>query len=156
MAFIQNVPKRNIPLGWHIEPGPKSILIQIVDPLTKFPSPKYQFSEVHQFQFFDVEERGPGSITDADADRLVDILKRAVEHDMNVVVHCHAGVCRSGAVAEVGIILGLKDTEAFRSPNLLVKHLLMRKLGLTYDADEPYTENGRPFIYDELNNKVFL
>ena len=61
---------------------------------------------------------------------------------MNVIVHCHAGVCRSGAVCEVGVILGFEDTDAFRSPNLLVKHRMMKHLGLTYDADEPHTING--------------
>jgi hypothetical protein len=61
---------------------------------------------------------------------------------MNVIVHCVAGVCRSGAVCEVGVMLGFDDTEAFRSPNLLVKHRMMRCLGWTYDADEPHTING--------------
>jgi hypothetical protein len=61
---------------------------------------------------------------------------------MNVIVHCVAGVCRSGAVCEVGVMLGFDDTEAFRSPNLLVKHRMMKCLGWTYDADEPHTING--------------
>jgi hypothetical protein len=61
---------------------------------------------------------------------------------MNVIVHCHAGVCRSGAVCEVGVMLGFNDTEVFRSPNLLVKHRMMRKLGWTYDENEPHTING--------------
>ena len=52
---------------------------------------------------------------------------------MNVVVHCHAGVCRSGAVAEVGITMGFEDTGVFRAPNLMVKHKLMKALGMTYD-----------------------
>jgi predicted protein tyrosine phosphatase len=51
---------------------------------------------------------------------------------MNVVVHCMAGLCRSGAVAEVGVMMGFDDTERFRSPNLMVKHSLMRALGWTY------------------------
>ena len=61
---------------------------------------------------------------------------------MNVIVHCHAGVCRSGAVAELGVMLGFKDTESFRSPNLLVKHKMMKALGWTYDENEPHTING--------------
>ena len=51
---------------------------------------------------------------------------------MNVVVHCHAGVCRSGAVAEVGIAMGFQDTGVFRAPNLMVKHKLLNALGMTY------------------------
>jgi protein tyrosine phosphatase len=55
---------------------------------------------------------------------------------MNVLVHCHAGICRSGAVVEVGTILGFTPTERFRLPNLRVKHKMMKALGLTYDANE--------------------
>ena len=55
---------------------------------------------------------------------------------MNVVVHCFAGICRSGAVCEVGVAMGFDDTERFRAPNLLVKHRMMKALGWTYDADE--------------------
>jgi hypothetical protein len=33
-------------------------------------------------------------------------------------------------------MLGFDDTERFRSPNLLVKHRMMKSLGWTYDADE--------------------
>ena len=61
---------------------------------------------------------------------------------MNVIVHCHAGVCRSGAVAEIGVMLGFNDTESFRSPNLLVKHKMMKALGWTYDEDEKHSING--------------
>jgi hypothetical protein len=55
---------------------------------------------------------------------------------MNVVVHCHAGICRSGAVAEVGVMMGFADCERFRIPNLLVKHKMMRVLGWAYNANE--------------------
>jgi hypothetical protein len=61
---------------------------------------------------------------------------------MNVIVHCVAGVCRSGAVCEIGVMMGFDDTEAFRSPNLLVKHRMMKHLGWTYDPNEPHTVNG--------------
>jgi hypothetical protein len=53
-------------------------------------------------------------------------------------------------------MLGFDDTEAFRSPNLLVKHRMMKCLGWTYDADEPHTINGVPFEYDELGNKKII
>ena len=61
---------------------------------------------------------------------------------MDVIVHCVAGVCRSGAVCEVGVMMGFDDTEDFRSPNLLVKHKMMKILGWTYDENEPHTING--------------
>ena len=76
------------------------------------------------------------------AAELVRLLQHASANRMNVIVHCVAGVCRSGAVCEVGVMLGFDDTEAFRSPNLLVKHRMMKALGWTYDENEPHTING--------------
>lgn len=144
--WIQNVSMSDIRQGFHIDPGINSMLIQIVDPAYEFPVPKYQFREVHQFEFLDAElnDRFPDECkcTNEQALDLVLLLQHAKEHRMNVIVHCHAGVCRSGAVAEVGVMMGFRDTEAFRSPNLLVKHRMMKALGWTYDEAEPRTING--------------
>ena len=145
--WIQNVALSDIRKGHHIDAGINSMLIQIVDPPGDFPIPKHQFKEVHQFQFLDVEEKDEVleeamKCSQAQADELVRLLQHAFENRMNVVVHCHAGVCRSGAVCEIGVMLGFRDTEAFRSPNLLVKHRMMKTLGWTYDENEPHTING--------------
>jgi rhodanese-related sulfurtransferase len=96
-------------------------------------------------------------IQDEQAEQLVELLEHALDKKMDVVVHCFAGICRSGAVAEVGVMLGFDDAEAFRSPNLLVKHKMMRKLGWTYDTDEPHTINGAAVDEDWTNDneKVF-
>lgn len=134
--WIQNVALVDVPRGFHIAPGINAMLIQIVDPGMTFPEPKYQFREVHQFEFLDLEAADFGDqfkITDDQASRLVALLQRALEARMNVIVHCVAGVCRSGAVCEVGVMMGFRDTEAYRSPNLLVKHKMMKVLGWTYD-----------------------
>jgi hypothetical protein len=169
--WIQNVALSDVKRGLHIEPGPNAMLIQIVDPDMEFPTPLRQFKEIHQFKFLDIEEdgmtnNGDGTMTDmsefaikqAEADKLVELLQRALENRMNVIVHCHAGICRSGAVCEVGVMLGFRDTEVFRSPNLLVKHKMMRKLGWTYDEKEPHTVNGTPLDPDwtDDNEKVFM
>ena len=82
------------------------------------------------------------AVTQDQADQLVALLQRALENRMNIVVHCVAGVCRSGAVCEIGVMMGFDDCEVFRSPNLLVKHKMMKKLGWTYDENEPHTING--------------
>ena len=144
--WIQNVSMSDIRAGFHVDPGFNSMLIQIVDPASEFPQPKYQFRETHQFEFLDAErdDKFPdeAKITDAQAQELVRLLQHALEQRMNVIVHCHAGVCRSGAVAEVGVMMGFDDTESFRSPNLLVKHRMMKVLGWTYDEDETHTTNG--------------
>ena len=147
--WIQNVSMSDIREGHHIDAGINSMLIQIVDPAYEFPTPKYQFRETHQFEFLDVEkdDNFPDECkcTDEQAQELVQLLQHALTERMNVIVHCHAGVCRSGAVAEVGVMLGFDDTEAFRSPNLLVKHKMMDALGWLYDDNEPHTINGIEF-----------
>jgi hypothetical protein len=144
--WIQNVSMSDIRQGFHIDPGFNSMLIQIVDPAYEFPVPKYQFREVHQFEFLDAErdDNYPDECkcTDEQAKQLTDLLLKAYGQRMNVIVHCHAGVCRSGAVCELGVMLGFKDTESFRSPNLLVKHKMMKALGWSYDENEKHTING--------------
>ena len=147
MPWIQNVGLGDIKRGLHIDAGVNSMLIQIVDPDTEFPTPQYSFKEVHQFKFLDIEEKDE-CLDEAmrcsreQANELVRLLQHALEHHMNVVVHCHAGVCRSGAVCEIGVMLGFDDTEVFRSPNLLVKHRMMKALGWTNEPEEPHSING--------------
>jgi predicted protein tyrosine phosphatase len=155
MPWIENVSLSDIPKGRHHRAGENSMLIQIVDPGMDFPKPMHQFKETHQFEFLDIEEDGMTNtgdgrmidlsefaVTQDQADQLVALLQRALENRMNIVVHCVAGVCRSGAVCEIGVMMGFDDCEVFRSPNLLVKHKMMKKLGWTYDENEPHTING--------------
>jgi predicted protein tyrosine phosphatase len=95
---------------------------------------------VSQFEFLDAEDSDgfpdECKISDDQARQLVNILQAAMDMNMNVLVHCHAGICRSGAVVEIGTMMGFTATERFRMPNLRVKHKMMKVLGLTYDADE--------------------
>lgn len=144
--WIQNVALGDISKGNHVRVDENSMLIQIVDPAMEFPQPLYKFREVHQFEFLDLEHGDDFAeefkITDEQAAELVRLLQHAYTNHMDVIVHCVAGVCRSGAVCEVGVMMGFQDTEVFRSPNLLVKHKMMRALGWTYDEDESHTING--------------
>ena len=163
MPWIQNISLSQIIRGHHFDPGVNSMLIQIVDPGVEFPEPKYAFKERHQFFFLDIEAND-NSIDESwrcspeQAKRLVQCLQHALDNSMNVVVHCHAGVCRSGAVVEVGVMMGLHDTGEFRSPNLLVKHLMMESLGLSYDPKEKHSINGVALAADWTNDneKVFI
>ena len=156
--WIQNVSLSDIKKGTHYDAGYNSVLIQIVDPAMEFPWPKHEFNVVHHFEFLDLEkddlpDAEEFKITDHQAESLVQILKQALANKMNVIVHCVAGICRSGAVAEVGIMMGFRDTETFRSPNLLVKHKMLKALRVSYDENEPHTVNGVPFKYDEEGNR---
>jgi predicted protein tyrosine phosphatase len=170
MPWIQNVSLSDVRKGNHIRVGENAMLIQIVDPDMEHPTPAHTFKEVHKFKFLDIEEDGMTNfgdgemvdvselaVKDQDAEQLVGLLQHALDQRMDVVVHCVAGVCRSGAVAEVGVMLGFDDAEAFRSPNLLVKHKMMRKLGWTYDENEPHTINNVAIDEDWTNDneKVF-
>jgi len=138
MPWIQNVSLSDIKKGFHIDPGPNNMLIQIVDTGMEFPEPKYKFNTVHQFEFMDLEENDKCiepdmKINDYQAKSLVILLKQALLNRSNVIIHCVAGICRSGAVCEVGVMMGFDDTEAFRSPNLLVKRKMMNYLGWSYE-----------------------
>jgi predicted protein tyrosine phosphatase len=123
------------------------MLIQIMDPATSWwPSPAHEFKETHQFEFLDAEDTDgfpdEAKISDAQAAEIVNLLKHALSNHMNVVVHCYAGLCRSGAVAEVGVMMGFQDAGRTRIPNLRVKQKLMRQLGWTYDSDEPLFDHA--------------
>lgn len=158
MPWIQNCSISDIKSARHFEAGENSMLIQICDPAYEFPKPAKRFRNVHKFWFLDVEEADDEfACTQEDANELVRLLQHAMDNRMNVVVHCHAGVCRSGAVCEVGVMMGFNDTEVFRSPNLLVKHRMMKALGWTYDEQEPHTINGVtvPEDWNNDNEKVF-
>jgi predicted protein tyrosine phosphatase len=137
MPWIENIAASDVSLGFHHDCGPNSMLISICDPAGWRPEAKQQFKERHDFEFLDAEDddREPeeSKITDAQAEQIVALLHRALENRMNVVVHCTAGICRSGAVVEVGVMMGFNDCEKYRQPNLRVKHKLMKQLGWTYN-----------------------
>jgi predicted protein tyrosine phosphatase len=144
MAWIENVAAADVPMRFHHEAGPNSMLIQIMDPAPAWwPTPAHEFKETHRFEFLDAEDKDgfpdEAKISDEQAAEIVRLLKHALDNHMNVVVHCYAGLCRSGAVAEVGVMMGFQDCERTRIPNLRVKQKLMKQLGWTYDSNEkPY------------------
>lgn len=142
MPWIENVAATDISTRFHHDAGDNSMLIQIMDTGTSWwPNPVHNFKETHRFEFLDVERDDivadeEMKISDIQAAELVRLLKHALANRMNVVVHCFAGICRSGAVCEIGVMMGFDDTERFRQPNLLVKHKMMKELGWTYDENE--------------------
>ncbi len=143
MAWITNVSLRDIEQGIPHDVGDNTMLIQIVDPCMDFPIPQQKFKEVHQFEFLDLEakelpqaEEFKCSLEQAHA--LTTLLIHALVQDMDVVVHCVAGVSRSGAVVEVGVYMGFEDASIYRSPNLLMKHRMLETLGLPFDPCEAH------------------
>lgn len=142
-GWIQNVSAGAAQDGNHFDCGSNAMLIQISDPVTDkvftapwFPQPRHQFKEVHQFRFLDIEDGDTHTeefgVTDSQAAELVRLLQHAIDEDMNVIVHCAVGICRSGAVCEVGVMMGMGDTNTHRQPNLRVKTKMMKQLGYSY------------------------
>ncbi len=141
MPWIENVAAADVPMRFHHEAGKNSMLIQIMDPCpTWWPTPAHNFKETHRFEFLDAEDKDDfpdeTKISDEQAAEIVGLLQHALANNMNVVVHCMAGLCRSGAVAEVGVMMGFADAERTRIPNIRVKHRLMKQLGWAYDKNE--------------------
>lgn len=132
MPWIENVAAIDVSNGFHFDAGSNSMLISIADPAGWRPSAKYEFKERHDFEFLDAEDSDgfpeTSKISDEQAKQLVNLLKYAIANRMNVVVSCVAGICRSGAVAEVGVMMGFTDTEKYRQPNIRVKQKMMKFL----------------------------
>ncbi len=139
IRWIENVSKQDVKLGFHMDAGKNSMLIRIQDPATEFGKIAHadMFKEVHEFEFLDAEDddgfEDCVKISDEQAAELVRLLQHALDNSMNVVVHCHAGICRSGAVVEIATMMGFTATERLRIPNMRVKHKMMQVLGWTYE-----------------------
>ena len=144
MPWIGNYSFADIYNGRHaIEPG-RTVLIRIADIGHLFKETdvklRAEFSAIHLFRFFDIEpeevhdETQVGEIVPAQAVIIEYILSEALNEGYNVVVHCNAGLCRSGAVAEVGVMMGFDDLRRPRTPNLFVKRLLMNQAGFNWNA----------------------
>ncbi len=147
IRWIENVSMSDIHLGHHSDLGENCMLIRIQDPATEFCPTKRTFKEVHEFEFLDAEDADgfpdEVKISDGQATAIVKLLQHALDKSMNVMVHCHAGICRSGAVTEVGTMMGFTATDRYRQPNLRVKHRMLKALGWTYDSNEkPYDVGG--------------
>jgi len=74
-----------------------------------------------------------GGFTLEQAEQIASVLTTALNDEVDVVVHCVAGLCGSGAVAEVGVMMGFIDAHAVRQPNIRVKSMLINTLGWGYD-----------------------
>lgn len=137
MPKIINVSRKNVEEGFHKFFGGDTVLIQIADPAQGFPKPKKWFFNTFQFEFLDAEDASEFDedflISSTQAAEIVNILECAKDSDMNVVVHCNAGICRSGAVAEIGEMMGFDYAGDHKQPNLRVKSMLIKQLGWSYD-----------------------
>lgn len=136
MPKIENCPQIAVEKGTHELSPDNAILIQITDPGNVFVTPKFNtsFLMTYCFQFYDVTTPlwGRGCllepITQDQADDIFDILIYALKNNYDVLVHCTAGLCRSGAVVEIGTIMGFEAVHENRIPNVEVKSKLLRAM----------------------------
>lgn len=121
-----------------------TILIQIQDtdnsPTAKFANVKKRgrFVSCVQMRFDDIDKPDPGYFTvisDDQAKQLADVIKHAKLNDLNIAVHCHAGLCRSGAVVEAAVRYGFDDPKKTRMPNTLVLKKISHNLGIGKQDD---------------------
>ena len=135
--WIENVAASDVSTGYHYACGDNAMLISITDPAGWKPKKHYTFKEIHEFEFLDAEDEDgfpdEAKISDEQAEQIVALLKHALDQHMNVVVHCFAGICRSGAVVEVATKMGFTPTDRFRDPNKRVLSKMMKALGVTYE-----------------------
>lgn len=154
MPYIQNISRRACQTGGH-KPG--DILIQISDVGLAFPTPFHKFQMVGKFKFDDImDESSPNAISVDDGLAIYEMLNFALSEGLNVIVHCTAGLCRSGGVVAAGIRMGFEDTGTIRQPNTLVTKRVLQPSGLVIDettsafANAVFTEGGIlvPFNYE--------
>lgn len=114
-------------------PPPEHIVvISIRDPGTRFASlydeidRKLVNHTVIPIYAFDLIDEIAGCLTETDAAKIAKVLIEQSELGNDVVVHCTAGICRSGAVAEAGMMLGLFEKQrSNRQPNILFKRKIV-------------------------------
>lgn len=138
MPWIARCSLKDIQCGTHIEPS-NCILIQIVDICREFPEPYFKnlFLNIHQFEFEDVEEIDSiiGGISNQQAIDISKILLYALKNNQNILVHCIAGVSRSGGVCEAAEMFGFSYIryDKMNTPNIMVKSKIKNALMGTYD-----------------------
>lgn len=130
---IENVGRREVEIGHHQLYGDDTLLISITDPCGSVPKLHHSFRHVVQFEFLDIEDANHEfACTHEQATEIVELLELCMISRYNVLVHCNAGICRSGAVAEIGEMLGFQYVGSHKQPNLHVKRLMMNILGWGY------------------------
>ena len=140
MPHIQHVSLADYQQGNFL---PAQIAIRIADSQALFGEDKTG-QVVYRFIFADVDEGRDDQITALQANDIVNILIDAKQKSHNVLVHCVAGISRSGAIAQFAIdYLGFDDVilnpymrnnKVWRLPNAGV----LKSLRFAYQGDTDY------------------
>ena len=130
--IIQNVSYKRIENGNHYH-SDNIELIQIVDPCKEFPISVKPFKEIHRFEFCDVSSSDSilwdGRMSESTGREIIFILRNAYSANRDIIVHCMGGISRSGAVVEIGLRIGFKDSKGdYRNPNIYMVELMSSML----------------------------
>ena len=130
MPWIQHYSRSDVKEGLHFYDD-RTALIQIKDIIQEHVKPALSFVKTLQLEFEDIEE-DPDEVgcRPEHAEAIVKFLRECLDRNLNVVVHCHAGICRSSAVAIVAQRMGFDLDDKVRLPNKLVMHQMFIAAGL--------------------------
>lgn len=127
-------PKSTLP--WFVYEDRDCILIRLHNPDYEFPEGESEF--LREVFFHEVYELGIDDsyiIPEETIEKLAKLISDAKEREQNIVVHCHAGISRSGAVVEVATMMGYKDIGRHRNPNRVIKEKLRKALGIKHSFE---------------------
>lgn len=139
MPKIENISYMDAKAGNHAIAAENAVMIRIVDINRDFPPTRKKYKKVLELKFADIVQRDLPAVKyhdafqEGQAFQVVAFLQEALANGDDVVVHCMAGISRSGAVVEIGSIMGFEPVRDNRQPNLRMKYMMMKQLGLTYD-----------------------
>lgn len=118
-----------------MEPEPGTVCVSITEPGRRAKLPRFDDLLRMEFQDYDGERKyseGAALFTPNHAARLARFLRKHRDAGKNIVVHCAAGISRSGGVVEAALeaFHEYEDRGWARFPNGHVKRLTKRALGL--------------------------
>lgn len=134
MPWIQNYSLADVVAGNHRRAN-GGVLIRISDPDVNLRKANLEddFGVIHHFWFYD-HDYSEGGITQSQGDMIASILTDCLQSNTSIIVHCTAGICRSGAVVECAKMIGFDVLRDNRIPNVRVKKAIMYALGLGYEG----------------------
>ncbi len=107
MPKIVHIPRKAFEKGAYAD---YPIAIRIADSFWQLADVYHPKQQPFAFAFSDSKLGEPGAISELDASLIMHILLIARANNENVVVHCEAGISRSGAIAQFAIdALGFED-----------------------------------------------
>lgn len=118
-----------------MEPEPETVCVSITEPGRKAKLPRFDDLLRLEFQDYDGERKHPEDavlFSPQRAARTARFLRKHRDAGRNIVVHCAAGISRSGAIVEAALeaFREYEDRGWPRFPNGHVKRLMKRALGL--------------------------